>query len=232
MPARSTHRRWGFALATGLALWLAGAAAGSAGAETWYAQRFTSGDTPVRVDQLWSKGPRLRSETVIAGRPILTLVAGERYFIVDRLAGTGIAIRRSPAALKADARRGRPFANEVDELLRAGAEKVGRQSLGDRDCDLYRYTGPAGRQEACVSPDAARLPIQVERWVRASGQRALVRYLDWSRGFPVPDGFFEPDPRWQIESIDYDDYRKRSRKEPVGPAPPFFSSLLHGSPDS
>ena len=210
---------------------LALAVEAGAAEETWYAQRFTSGDAPVRVDQLWSKGSRLRAETVIAGRPILQLVAGERYYIVDRLAGTGISVRRSPAAIRADARRGRPFGNEAQAITDAGGERVGSQRLGPRDCDLYRLTSREGRREVCVTPDEARLPIQLESWNRASGQSSTVRYLDWTRGIPVPDRFFQPDPNWQIEHFDYDDYRKRSRQAPVGPAPPFYSTLLHGSPE-
>jgi hypothetical protein len=222
-------------LAFGLALALGAitlAAPGAGGAEdTWYAQRFTTGDAPVRVDQLWSSGPRLRSETVIAGRPILQLVSGERYYIVDRLAGSGISVRRSPAAIRGDARRGRPFGNEAQSITGAGGEQVGTQRLGARECVVYRLTGREGRREVCVTPDEARLPIQMETWNRASGQSSTVRYLDWTRGLPVPDRFFEPDPSWKLEHLDYEDYRKRSKQQPVGPAPPFYGALLHGRPD-
>ena len=42
--------------------------------DTWYAERIISGDTPPVVEHLWSKGSKLRAETVIGGQPILTLV--------------------------------------------------------------------------------------------------------------------------------------------------------------
>ena len=38
--------------------------------ETWYAERIISGDTPPIVEHLWSKGAKLRAETVIGGLPI------------------------------------------------------------------------------------------------------------------------------------------------------------------
>ena len=219
----------GLAAFLALAALLAAPSSGSA-EETWYAQRFTSGDAPVRVDQLWSKGPRLRAETVIAGRPILTLVSGERYLIVDRLAGTGVSIRRSSSAIAGDARRGRPFGDEADQILAAGGEKVGSERLGGHACDLYRFTGRNGRREVCVTADEARLPVEVESWSRSSGRNSTVRYVDWTRNVPINDQFFQPDPRWTLEHIDYEDYRKRSRQAPVGPAPPFYQSLLHGGP--
>ena len=228
MVARRPVLAFLLALAPGV-ISLTAPAAGAA-EETWYAQRFTTGDAPVRVDQLWSSGPRLRSETVIAGRPILQLVSGERYYIVDRLAGTGISIRRSRAAIRADGRRGRPFGNEAQAITEAGGERVGSQQLGPRECVLYRLTSRGGRREICVSPDEARLPIQMDTWSRASGQSSTVRYLDWTRGLRIPDSFFQPDPSWKLEHLDYEDYRKRSKQAPVGPAPPFYGALLHGSP--
>ena len=116
-------------------------AGASGGAEnTWYVQRIKSGDTPIHVENFWSKGARMRAETVVAGRPILTLVNGEHYYVIDRLTGTGVAIRRSPRAIQADATRSRPFATETDQLLRDGAEKVASESLHGRPCDVYRLT--------------------------------------------------------------------------------------------
>ncbi len=226
IPLRPLRR--GLLLVAVLGLLAGGAAAEE---ETWYAQRFTSGDAPVRVDQLWAKGPKLRSETVIAARPVITIVSGERYYIVDGLTGTGVAVQRSPVAIRADRRRGRPFGNEAREVTEAGGEKVGTQRLGPRSCDVYRFTGRNGRREVCVTPDATRLPIQIDSWSRASGQSATVRYLDWTRGIDIPDGFFEPDARWTLDHLDYGEYRKRSKEGPVGPAPPFWGELLHGSPE-
>ncbi|HET6304145.1 MAG TPA: hypothetical protein VFG80_05130 [Myxococcota bacterium] len=196
--------------------------------DTWYVQKVTSGDSPLRVENFWSKGSRLRAHSVVAGRPILTLVNGEFYTVIDELAATGVAIRRSPAATQADAKRGRPFGREGDRLLADGAEKVGRETIMGRDCDVYRLTGPGGRREACLLQDPSRVPVRAEEFDRARSATVQVRFLDWSRGFPVADAFFEPDPRIAIERVEYADYLARAPKGPVGPAPVLYRDLLHG----
>jgi hypothetical protein len=196
--------------------------------ETWFVQKVTSGDSPLRVENFWSKGSRLRAHTVVAGRPILTLVNGEFYTVIDELAATGVAIRRSPAAIAADAKRGRPFGREGERLLAEGAEKVGRETIMGRDCDVYRLTTGGGRREACLLQDPPRVPVRAEEFDRARGATVQVRFLDWSRGFPVADAFFEPDPRIAIERVEYADYLERAPKGPVGPAPVLYRDLLHG----
>jgi hypothetical protein len=196
--------------------------------DTWYVQKVTAGDSPLRVENFWSKGSRLRAHSVVAGRPILTLVNGEFYTVIDELAATGVAIRRSPAATQADAKRGRPFGREGDQLLAAGAEKVGRETIMGRDCDVYRLTGAGGRREACLLQDPSRVPVRGEEFDRARSATVQVRFLDWSRGFPVADAFFEPDPRVAIERVEYADYLARAPKGPVGPAPVLYRDLLHG----
>jgi hypothetical protein len=197
--------------------------------DTWYAQRVISGDTPPIVEHLWSKGPKLRAETVIGGHPILTLVNGERYISVDRLSNTGVSIQRSPKAIRQDAERSRPFGNEGTILERAGGEKVSIEGVGGRQCDLYRLTNSEGRQEVCVSLDPARLPLQFKVWGRKSGKEALTRYLDWVSGIALPDEFFEIDSSVKLEHVTYDDYVRRAGQEEIGPAPPLFRGLLHGS---
>jgi hypothetical protein len=196
---------------------------------TWYAQRITSGDTPLIVEHLWAKGPRQRAETVIGGHPIITLVNGERYITVDRLSNTGVSIQRSPAAIREDGTRGRPFGNEGATLQAAGAEKVSTETIAGRSCDLYRLTNIEGRQEVCVSQDEMLLPLQLKVWRRASGKEAVTRYLDWTSALALSDEFFEPDSAVTLEHLSYDDYLRRSAKEQIGPAPPFFRNLLHGT---
>ena len=196
---------------------------------TWYAERVTSGDTPTIVEHLWSKGPKLRAETVVGGHPILTLVNGERYITVDRLSKTGVSVQRSPLAIRQDAERSRPFGNEGSILARAGGEKVSAQKAGGRRCDLYRLTNSEGRQEVCVSQDQARLPLERRAWWRKSGKEAVTHYLDWVSGIVLPDDFFEPDSSVKLENLSYDDYVRRAGKEEIGPAPPLFRELLHGT---
>jgi hypothetical protein len=195
---------------------------------TWYAERIISGDTPPVVEHLWSKGPKLRAETVIGGLPILTLVSGERYITVDRLSNTGVSIQRSPSAIRADAEHRRPFGNEGSILQRAGGEKVSTEGLSGRQCDLYRLTNSEGKQEVCVSQDPARLPLQLKVWRRKSNKEAVTRYLDWVSGLALPDEFFELDASVKLEHVSYDDYLRRAGKEQIGPAPPLFRELLHG----
>jgi hypothetical protein len=195
---------------------------------TWYAERITSGDVPVHVEHLWSKGPKFRAEMVLGGHPILTLVNGELYITIDGISKTGVAIQRSPKAIREDASRSRPFGNEWIELDRAGGEKISTETIGGRQCDLYRLTDVGGRREVCVSPDEVHLPLQYTVWQRGSGREARTQYLDWTSGLTLSDDFFEPDPGVTLEHLTYDDYLRRAAKEQIGPAPPFFRDLLHG----
>jgi hypothetical protein len=196
---------------------------------TWYAERVISGDTPPIVEHLWSKGSKLRAETVIGGHPILTLVDGQRYITVDRLSKTGVSIQRSSDAIRQDAERSRPFGNEGSILQRAGGEKVSTEKVGGRPCDLYRLTNSEGRQEVCISQDQARLPLQLRVWRRKSGKEAVTRYLDWVSGIALPDAFFVPDSSVELEQLSYQDYLRRAGNEEIGPAPPLFRGLLHGT---
>jgi len=195
---------------------------------TWYAERITSGDVPVHVEHLWSKGSKLRAEMVLGGHPIVTLVSGEHYIVIDRIAKTGASIQRSPKAIRQDAGRGRPFGNEWIELDEAGGEKISTETIGGRECDLYRLTGAGGRREVCVSQDESRLPLQHSVWQRGSGREARTQYLDWTSGLALGEDFFEPDPGVTLEHLTYDAYLSRATKEQIGPAPPFFRELLHG----
>jgi hypothetical protein len=197
----------------------------------WYAQRVSSGDTPVNVEHLWSKGRRFRSETVWLGHPIATVVNGERYLIIDRLERTGVSIQRSPVAVRQDATRARPFGHEYEALAQAGAEKIGTERIGGRACDLYRLTNDEGRREVCVTPEEDHLPVFRRVWMRASGRSAETSYVEWLRDVDVPDSFFEADPGVTLEHFTYQQYVERAPKERIGPAPPFFRELLHGEPE-
>ena len=150
-------------LAVGVVLSLG--AAGSA-EQSWYTQRLTSGDAPLTVEFLWSKGPKLHAERFIAGHPIVTLVSGERYVIYDRITNEGVSIKRSTAAIRQDATRTRPFANEHEAMIAAGAEKVGTEKVSGRSCDLYRLTDSSGRREVCITGEE-QVPIYTKIYTRA-----------------------------------------------------------------
>jgi hypothetical protein len=166
---------------------------------------------------------------VIRGHPILTLVNAERYITIDRLTNTGVSIQRSPKAIRDDATRRRPFGNEGSILQAVGGERVSTQEISGRRCELYRLTNSEGRQEVCVSQDEARLPLLVKVWRRDSGKEAVTRYLDWASGLALSDDFFEPDSTVTLEHVTYGDYVRRAQEEQIGPAPPFFRELLHGT---
>ena len=164
----------------------------SAGPETWYTERLMAGGATPTIEHLWSKGPWLRSELVVGGQPIVQLVKGNRYVIVNRLQRKGIAIQRSPLAIAHDAAGKRPFADDRDRIVAAGGERVGSHELAGQDCEVYRITDGDGRRETCVT--ASGLPVRTEMWHRASGASSSASYLSWASQVPLTDEFFEPDP--------------------------------------
>ncbi|RIL06707.1 MAG: hypothetical protein DCC71_05945 [Proteobacteria bacterium] len=206
------------------------AAKEAAAPDTWYAQRVTHGDAPVAVEHFWSKGRKLRAEMVVQGMPVLTLVNGDRYTIIDATNLVGVAIRRAPEAVAADAKqpKERPFGREGDDLLKLGGELVRSDHHGGQPCRVLRHTDDRGRREVWVTDDKRKLPLKLEFFARESGTHTISDYIDWLSGMELPDAFFEPDPRVQLEAIEYADYVKRSGEGPVGPAPVLFSPLLHG----
>jgi hypothetical protein len=203
---------------------------GGAEPATWYAQRLTHGDTGVAVEHFWSKGRKLRAEIVVQGAVVQTLVSGELYRIIDQTNLAGVQIRRSKEALALDAKepRARPFATEGEEFIAAGAELVRSDNIGGRPCRVYRLTNDRGKREVWISDDKKKLPLRIEFWARESGVHTTTDYIDWISDLPLPDTFFEPDPRANLETIEHADYVARAEKGPVGPAPVLFSPLLHG----
>lgn len=196
------------------------------GPETWYTERLMAGGATPTIEHLWSKGPWLRSELVVGGQPIVQLVKGNRYVIVNRLQRKGIAIQRNPLAIAHDAAGKRPFADDRDRIVAAGGERVGSQELAGQNCEVYRVTDGDGRRETCVT--AGGLPVRTEMWHRASGSSSSASYLSWASQVPLTDEFFDPDPGVEIEEFSYDRYLEAVTKGPVGPAPPMHSYLLHG----
>ena len=52
---------------------------------TWYVERVASGDVPFQLEHYWSKGRLLRTETVIGGLLVLTIVNASEYIMIDVL---------------------------------------------------------------------------------------------------------------------------------------------------
>ncbi len=113
-------------------------------------------------------------------------------------------------------------------MLAEGAEKVGTDDETGRPCVIYRITDQRGRREICLTPDELLLPIHSQQYARSSHRRVEARYLDWAQGFQASDAFFAPDPRFELERIEYDVYLARSLRTQVGPAPVLYRDLLHG----
>jgi hypothetical protein len=197
-------------------------------ADTWYAQVVTQSEMGFNVQHHWSKGRKLHAEVVAGpGELVITLVNGPWYYSIDAVRGQGIAVRRSPKALANDAAGGRPFGNEGQDLLERGAEKVRSEDVGGRKCDLYRLSEAAGRRELCLTSDEHRLPLRMETFSRASGFTFQKSFVNWTRELALPDAFFEPDPRWQLERFEYEDYAQRAARGPFG-VPVLHGDLLHG----
>jgi hypothetical protein len=216
------------------ALLLAASLLGSAGAhaapeDAWWTQRLSYGEGPMLIENLWSKGRRMRAESVFNGIPIVTLVDERRYLIIDPTHRTGVSIARSPVAVEQDAKRPRPFGYEMERLLAKGAEKVGSEVRGGQDVDHYRVTSADGdRDEVWVTQDELRLPMEELYRDRASGAKSQRVYLRWVQ-VALPDAFFRPEPGVKLEEISYEQYVESTRKgQPPGPAPPLYSDLLHG----
>jgi hypothetical protein len=196
--------------------------------ETWYTERLITGASTPGVEHLWSKGPWLRSELVVAGQPIVQIVKGDRYVIVNRLLRTGVSIQRNPIAIQKDASRRRTIGDDGDIILAAGGEPSGDSTIGGQACTLLRLTDGDGRRESCISTSEAHVPLRTTFWHRASNRTTEINYLTWASKVPLPDDFFAPEPGAQIQELSYEQYLAAAEKGPVGPAPPTFSHLLHG----
>ncbi len=196
---------------------------------TWYAQVLAHSPGGLNVTHFWSYGPRLRAETVVAGRRVVTIVNGEYYYAYDALTNKGVAVERSPEALAHDATGQRPFGNEVGTLLRQGAEKIREEAVLGRPCDVYRVTDRRGRRELWVTQGTSPLPIRVEVYDRVRKRTFSTEYLSLQSGLAVPLEFFEPAPQVQLERYDIEGYYRRvSRSGAAGPVPILYSNLLHG----
>src|SRR5690606_27196666 len=177
----------------------------------------TRGDTGVIVTSLWSSGRNLRAEAVLSGVPIQQLVNGEWYYVIDGVRHTGMAVRRSPKALQQDLANpgARPFGNEGADLEARGAELVREEEVGGRKTKVLRLTDALGRHEVWVTDDESALPIRIDSTDRNSGVHIVTDYVDWLSEVDLPPAFFEPDPRVQIERLEYDEYVQRAARGPV-----------------
>jgi hypothetical protein len=196
---------------------------------TWYAQALTSSMIGPTMTFYWSKGRSMRAFTVVQGRPVLTLVHAEWYYVIDQLAGTGLAVQRSARAIADDAKGQRPFAWEADVILSQGAERVRTEDLGGMKAHVYRLTDRVSKREVWIPESGERVPLLVEVFDRGLKQTRRIQYAGWRRDLEIPDDYFRPDPRVVLERLSYDEYLARAGEGPVGELPVLYGSMLHGT---
>ncbi len=196
---------------------------------TWFAERIAERVVGSGATALWSKGNKLRAETVVNGHPVITIVNGSTYYMIDGLNGAGWAVQRHPAALDLEKKRPRPFGNEGERMMEEGAEVVRTERVMGVRCDVYRLTDNRGQREVWVTQTDPRVPVRLEIYNRASGKTAVTRYLGWVGGYlTIPAPFFLPDPRYSIEEMSYDKYLDLKMAGPENMMPVLFPELLSG----
>ena len=159
---------------------------------------------------------------------MITIVNGETYYAYDGLGRTGVAVGRHPSAIEKDAERKRPFGNELDAIVRQGAESVGFDDLGGRKVEIFRVTDERGRRQVWVTADEERLPLHIEVFQRLTGKTLSTDFLNWMSGIPISDAFFEPEPGIDFVHLTFDEYLARQADgKPLGPVPIFYTDLLH-----
>lgn len=194
-----------------------------------YASTFGRSGADHRVVHYWSKGALFRSETIITGHPIVTIVNGDFYYTLDTLVALGVAIRRDPQAIAADGEHSRPFANDLEEIIAAGGEKIRSEVLFGVEVDVYRITDEEGRRTLWVTQDEMRLPVRLESYERKSARTGRLDWVNWMPGIAIPDSFFEPPARIRLERFDsYEDYIARFKDGPVPSVPVLFREFLRG----
>ena len=138
---------------------------------TWYSQALAQGPGGLNVTQFWSKGSKLRAETVISGHKVITLVNGDWYYAYDATKGHGIRVRRAPQAIAKDAPYRRPFGNEAVKLIQQGAEKIRDEEFHGREVEVYQLTDRLGRRTVWATKDALNIPLRVEMYNRSTASR-------------------------------------------------------------
>lgn len=196
--------------------------------KTWHATAFFSSKTQYRIIHYWSAGSSMRAESVIGGHPITTIVRDDRYVVIDRLTGKALDIERAKRASEEDKGRLRPFGIELDELRRAGAERVEETRMSGVPVEVWRLTDKASRRTVWVTKAEPRVPLRAETFVRGSSDTITFEYSNWVFDLEIPKEFFETPSDIDVEELDYDEYEEKSAKGPVGPAPILYPDMLHG----
>jgi hypothetical protein len=196
---------------------------------TWYSQALAQGPGGLNVTHFWSKGSKLRAETVVAGHKVVTLVNGDWYYAYDATSGHGIRIRRAPQAIAMDAPYRRPFGNETVRLIRQGAEKIRDEEFHGREVEIYQLTDRMGRRTVWATKDALNIPLRVEMYIRSTASEQTTDYTDWLTGLALSDRYFELDSGVEVETYEFEEYlEKMATVGAVGPVPVLYTHLLRG----
>ena len=196
--------------------------------KTWHATVFFSNGSSYRIIHYWSDGAKMRAETLISGHPIATIVRGDRYVVLDRLTGRALDIERAPAAVREDERRSRPFGIELEELKKAGGERVEDTTMSGVPVEVWRLTDDTSRRTVWVSKKAPQVPIRAETFVRGSSQTLVFDYSNWSFDFEVPASFFALPNETLVDRFGYAEFGEKSAKGRVEGPPILYPDLLHG----
>jgi outer membrane lipoprotein-sorting protein len=198
----------------------------------YYAATFGRSGSDIVFVHYWSSGDMLRSETVLHGNPIVTIVREKTYYCYNPLTRQGYAIKRSKRTIAIAEKLPRPFANELHQMLENGGEKVRSDPLGGTTVDVYRVTDDAGKRTLWVTTDGRDLPLRLESYSRRSGNTTRLDWANWMPGIKVPDDYFDVPRDIELRRFDsYEVYIEALGKEAIPPAPPLFHNLLHQPED-
>lgn len=195
----------------------------------WYVSVVVSSRAGYRVTHYWSNGPNMRSQTMVGIHPVTTIVRGDHYWAYDTLSQEGIEIVRSPAAVAEDQNRGRPFGNDLEDIIRSHGEKIETGEIGGIPTETWRATNEVGRRTVWVTASEPKVPLRVENFDRESSETATLNYSNWASDFELPDRAFEVPPGLQLEKFSYDEYVEKSLEGMPGSIPVLHPKLLHGA---
>ena len=198
--------------------------------ETWHATAFVRGRMGIRVIDYWSRGSKMRARTLIGGHPITTIVRGDRYIVLDSITGEGLDIGRSKIAIEDDKKRLRPFAFELEDLIREGGEKIEDVKIGSMDGEIWRITDANGRRKLWVTTGIPRVPLRVETFSRGAAETVALDYSGWVFDLDLSENFFATPSHFKMSTFEYDDYVAKSIEGRRSAIPILYPDLLHGHP--
>ena len=195
---------------------------------SYYAMTLGRSGFDLVVASYWSLGPLLRSQTVVAGHLIVTLVDKKYYYTYDALTRKGYRIGRSKKAIAQDAGRLRPFALDYVDLIAEGGEKVREETLNGIRVDVYRATDEKGRRTLWVTQNSLKFPVKLESYNRKSARTSVLDWVQWIPAIDLEKEFFEPPSDMDLRRFDdYGEFREALKEGTVEPSPPLFQYLLH-----